>query len=305
MAWDVEGTKRRLLESASLEFSAHGLAGARVDRIAQGAGVNKERIYQYFGSKQELFAAVLTSVLARAADSATIDGTGVEAVGAYAGRLFDHHVQHPELARLAFWEGLEAGVPVAEEVRWVRQSAIAWSPDSKGFYYSGGNPPPPGATNSGGGLVFYHTLGQPRADDRRVLWSDRAGMTHYAEISDDGRWLVINGSLRADGKSEINLIDLAEPKPAPFKAMRRLSERWQFAGSDGAVLYFVTDYGAERGRLVAMDTGQSSLPITEVVPQAAERLQAARLKDGKMSLSYAGASGPVIRTVDQASLARR
>ena len=77
------------------------------------------------------------------------------------------------------------------------------------------------------------------------------------------------------------------------------------AGSDGAVLYFVTDYGAERGRLVAMDTGQSSLPITEVVPQAAERLQAARLKDGKMSLSYAGASGPVIRTVDQASLARR
>lgn len=117
MAWDVEGTKRRLLESASLEFSAHGLAGARVDRIAQGAGVNKERIYQYFGSKQELFAAVLTSVLARAADSATIDGTGVEAVGAYAGRLFDHHVQHPELARLAFWEGLEAGVPVAEEVR--------------------------------------------------------------------------------------------------------------------------------------------------------------------------------------------
>jgi rhamnogalacturonan endolyase len=197
------------------------------------------------------------------------------------------------------------GAPVAEEVRWVRQSAIAWSKDSRGFYYSGGNPPPPGATNSGGGLVFYHTLGRPRADDRRVLWSDRAGMTHYAEISDDGRWLVINGSLRADGKSEINLIDLAEPKPAPFKAMRRLSERWQFAGSDGAVLYFVTDYGAERGRVVAMDTGQSSLPITEVVPQGPERLQAARLKDGKMSLSYAGASGPVIRTVDQASLARR
>lgn len=194
-----------------------------------------------------------------------------------------------------------SGAPVAEEVKWARQTAIAWSPDSKGFYYSGGNPPPPGSTRSGGGLVFYHTLGQPRADDRRVLWSDRAGMVHYAEITDDGKWLVINGSVRADGKSEINLIDLTEPKPAPFKAMRRLSERWQFAGSSGPLLYFVTDYGAERGRLVAMDTSKSSLPITEVVPQAAERLQAARLKDGRMSLSYASPSGSVIRRVDQSA----
>jgi hypothetical protein len=192
-----------------------------------------------------------------------------------------------------------------DEVKWARQTAIAWTPDSKGFYYSGGNTPPPGATTTSGGLVLHHTLGQPKTSDRRVLWSDRFGMAHYAEISDDGRWLVINGSLRADGKSEINLIDLTEPKPAPFKAMRRLAERWQFAGSNGAVLYFVTDFGAERGRVVAMDTSQSSLPITEVVPQAAERLQAARLKDGRMSLSYAGASGNVIRTVALGGVAQR
>lgn len=190
------------------------------------------------------------------------------------------------------------GAPLADEVKWARQTAIAWSADSKGFYYSGGNPPPPGAASGGGGgLVFYHLLGQPRADDRRVLWSDRGGMVHYAETSDDGRWLVVNGSVRGDGRSEINLIDLTNPKPAPFKAMRRMKERWQFAGSNGAVLYFVTDFGAERGRVVAMDTAKSSLPITEVVPQAAGRLQAARLRGGTMTLSYAGAGAPQIRTV--------
>jgi rhamnogalacturonan endolyase len=199
------------------------------------------------------------------------------------------------------------GAPVDQDVKWARQTAIAWSPDSKGFYYSGGNPPPPGATGGGGGggLVFYHTLGQPRADDRRVLWSDRGGMVHYAEITDDGQWLVINGSVRGDGKSEINLIDLKEAKPAPFKAMRRLAERWQFAGSNGDLIYFVTDFGAERGRLVAIDTSKSSLPILEVVPQANERLQAARLKNGQMSLSYAGASAPTIRTVALSSLTAR
>jgi rhamnogalacturonan endolyase len=196
------------------------------------------------------------------------------------------------------------GAPV-DEVKWARQTAIAWTPDSKGFYYSGGNVPPPGVTTTSGGLVLHHTLGEPRTDDQRMLWSDRFGMAHYAEITDDGQWLVINGSVRADGKSEINLINLKEPKTAPFKAMRRLSERWQFAGSNGPLLYFVTDYGAERGRLVAMDTSKSSLPILEVVPEAAERLQAARLKNGQVSLSYAGASAPVIRTVGLNTLAAR
>ena len=41
------------------EFAALGLGGARVDRIAAGAGVNKRLIYYYFGSKEDLFLAVL------------------------------------------------------------------------------------------------------------------------------------------------------------------------------------------------------------------------------------------------------
>ena len=140
-------------------------------------------------------------------------------------------------------------------------------------------------------------LGQPRASDRLVMGSDRGGVIHYAEISDDGRYLIVNGSVRGDGKAEINLVNLTDEKPAPFKAMRRMQERWQYAGSNGPMLYFVTDYGAERGRVVAMDTSKSGLPITEVVPQGAEKLQAARLKDGQFSLSYAGPTAPVIRTV--------
>ena len=55
MAWDVERTKRLLLDAATAEFSEHGLAGARVDRIAAAARVNKEPIYQYFRKKDEHF----------------------------------------------------------------------------------------------------------------------------------------------------------------------------------------------------------------------------------------------------------
>jgi AcrR family transcriptional regulator len=109
MAWDTERTKRLLLDAATAEFSEHGLAGARVDRIAAAAGVNKERIYQYFGRKDDLFAAVLATRLRGSMDEVPMRGEGPGAVGDYAGRLFDHHLADGVIPRLVFWEGLERG----------------------------------------------------------------------------------------------------------------------------------------------------------------------------------------------------
>ncbi|WP_442544488.1 TetR/AcrR family transcriptional regulator [Arthrobacter sp. KN11-1C] len=109
MAWDTERTKRLLLEAATAEFCQFGLAGARVDRIAAAAGVNKERIYQYFGKKDLLFDAVIASQLSKVVGEVRIEGAGPEALADYAGRLFDHHHQDATLPRLLFWEGLERG----------------------------------------------------------------------------------------------------------------------------------------------------------------------------------------------------
>jgi AcrR family transcriptional regulator len=117
MAWDTERTRHLLLEAATAEFSAFGLAGARIDRIAAAAGVNKERIYQYFGKKDDLFGIVLERQLAAVLEAVSIEGTGVEAVVTYAGRVFDYQVRHPELARLTFWEGLERETPTALAAR--------------------------------------------------------------------------------------------------------------------------------------------------------------------------------------------
>ena len=120
MVWNTERTKQLLLDAGVAEFSAHGLAGARVDRIATAAGVNKERIYQYFGNKKQFFGDVLARELGVAIDAVPITGTGIDAIVDYAGRVFDYLCAHPELARLTFWEGLELGAPVAEEFRRAR-----------------------------------------------------------------------------------------------------------------------------------------------------------------------------------------
>lgn len=101
---DAEATKARIFEAATAEFAAYGIAGARVDRIAQNAQANKQLIYAYFGDKKKLFYKVLDKTLLEVAESVSTDITDLDK---WVDEHIDYHQQHPELLRLLMWEALE------------------------------------------------------------------------------------------------------------------------------------------------------------------------------------------------------
>lgn len=103
---DSSATKARILVAARAEFAQFGLAGARVDRIAEAAKANKRLIYVYFGSKEALFDTVIERCLASAAEDVPFDPADVTG---YAARLFDYFVANPETLRLTTWNQLERG----------------------------------------------------------------------------------------------------------------------------------------------------------------------------------------------------
>lgn len=108
MAWDTERTKALLLQAAINEFAEHGRHGARVDRIAAAAGVNKERIYQYFGNKDGLFSAALEDQLDELeAEIPLAVVERAEDLGEFAGNLYDYLRRNPRYLRLLLWDGLE------------------------------------------------------------------------------------------------------------------------------------------------------------------------------------------------------
>jgi AcrR family transcriptional regulator len=82
---DAQATRRRLLDAASTEFAQYGMAGARVERIAEAADSNKAQIYHYFGSKTQLFNAVCEQAIAQ----------------------MEAEVPRPEIMRLCTWQRLE------------------------------------------------------------------------------------------------------------------------------------------------------------------------------------------------------
>ena len=86
MPRDATDTKQRLLRAAVEEFAGHGLAGARVDRIAETAAANKRSIYMHFGTKEELFDKVVADSMVELAEAVSVDAGDLPT---YAGELFE------------------------------------------------------------------------------------------------------------------------------------------------------------------------------------------------------------------------
>lgn len=111
---DATDTKRRILAAARAEFAQYGLAGARVDRIADAGQANKRSIYVHFGSKNDLFDRVVATALTEMAEAVPFTA---EDLPAYAGALFDYLTARPQVLRLTTWAGLERGQASPDEVQ--------------------------------------------------------------------------------------------------------------------------------------------------------------------------------------------
>ncbi|CAE6825249.1 TetR/AcrR family transcriptional regulator [Paraburkholderia domus] len=107
---DPEVTRARILEAAKMEFAKLGLAGARVEAIATRSKANKRMIYHYFGSKEELFVAVLEDAYAdiRTAElKLNLDHLSPEdAIVALATHTWNYYLKNPEFMTLVNSENL-------------------------------------------------------------------------------------------------------------------------------------------------------------------------------------------------------
>jgi len=93
-----------VLVAARTEFAQHGLAGARIDRIAKSAHASKERLYAHFGNKETLFREVVAADVAEFFDALT---PRPDAVAEWVGNLYDLMCARPEHLRMMTWAHLE------------------------------------------------------------------------------------------------------------------------------------------------------------------------------------------------------
>jgi len=121
--YDPEETKRNILEVATAEFSAMGLAGARVDAIAERTNTTKRMLYYYFGSKEGLYEAVLDKVYgdirALEQDLHVSELEPREGMRRLVEFTFDYHDKHRDFVRLVSIENIH-GAKYLEQLKTFR-----------------------------------------------------------------------------------------------------------------------------------------------------------------------------------------
>ncbi len=193
------------------------------------------------------------------------------------------------------WETLHVrdvatGKDLADDVRWVKFSGIAWTRDDKGFFYSRYPAPPKGQVISDrvrDQALYYHLIGTPQSADRRIY--ARPDLPEWiigGSVSHDGRYLfvyLVNGT---STHNELYVADLGDPTHpdvgAPLQPLFTGNDAgYTPVGNLGDTVYMLTTRDAPRGRIVAFKLGQpDAAHWRTVVPQGKDVIQGGLLAGG-------------------------
>jgi len=191
---------------------------------------------------------------------------------------------------------VETGAESPEVVEGMVFETPEWTRDNKGFFYVKNERP-----REGSGVMFrapsvrYHTVGTPQANDRIIFSTpdESTDLVLRAEVPGRGQHaLIYEGAGAAmDGigwsLTRVHVLDLQNPAaPRVNGALQALSPARDAAyttlGSDGSVLHVLTDHGAPRRRIVAVDLrAPEPKNWRTIVSESKSVMQSVRVVDGR------------------------
>ena len=182
------------------------------------------------------------------------------------------------------------GKETSDTVEWVKFSNLAWAKDGSGFYYSRFEQPAAGqefqALNENQ-TVYFHRLGTPQSADTLIYATpDRPTLGHSAQVTDDGRWLVITTTEGTDNRYEVTLVDLTAARPQPRTIIKGLENDWTAIGNVGETFFFTTNKNAPREKVVKIDVAGNPVRISDLVAQDEAVLSGASVVGNRLILSY-------------------
>ena len=194
-----------------------------------------------------------------------------------------------------------SGADRPDQVRWIKFASIAWVHDGSGFYYT--RFPEPGTVPDGDENYFnrvcYHRVGDAQELDALVFEAPGERETVFnVEVSRDDRWVVITAFRGSSDKSEVHLVDRRAPGSPPRPLFTGFTDAYAFAQESGGRLYFQTDRGAPRGRIIAVDPLTPASAPLDVVAESADKLSSVSIVHGTLVAVYLSNASDRVRLFD-------
>jgi prolyl oligopeptidase len=149
------------------------------------------------------------------------------------------------------------GADLPDVVKWSKFSGAAWLKDGSGFFYGRYDAPKDGEAYSGVNKyqkVYFHAIGTAQDRDTLVYArDDQPDWGFAASVTEDGRYLVLSQWEGTARENRLFVRDLAKQGSGIEPFLDRFDAQYSVVGNDGPVFYVLTDNGAGRNRLVAID----------------------------------------------------
>jgi prolyl oligopeptidase len=205
--------------------------------------------------------------------------------------------------RMAKVMNVESREELSDRLDWLKFTGLSWAGDSSGFYYS--RYPATSEEEKYQSLnknmtVFFHELGTDQEQDRVVYAiPDHPDWNPAASVTDDGKHLVITIFVGTDSRYSIAYQDLTDPESKPKIIIEGFDYDYSLVGSIGDDLYFRTNDGAPRNRLIAINARQPGREHwREIIAESADVLDDVDLVGGKIFASYMQDAKTVVRVMD-------
>jgi prolyl oligopeptidase len=158
-------------------------------------------------------------------------------------------------------------------LKWVKFSGIAWAKDGSGIYYSRYDEPTEASKLTKVNefqKLYFHKLGNPQSADELVYErKDQPKWGLGGDVTEDGRYLIIEVRQGTDVKNRVFYRDLGQPGSKVVELLNDFDASYNFVGNDGPVFFFLTDLNAPRGRFIAIDTTKPERANwRELIPQS-------------------------------------
>ncbi len=196
-----------------------------------------------------------------------------------------------------------------DKIEWIKFSGVAWSADSKSFYYSAYDAPKGGVFSDQNQFqkVYHHRLGDAQSRDK-LIYEDAAHPLRYfnAQATSDGKWIIIDAS---EGTSGIELLYKSTAGGSFKTLLPGFKYDYAVVAYRDNELYLRTNDAAPNYRLAKIDLKNPKAGLVDVIAEnetfmldgvakAGGYLMASYLQDAQSKVYQYNYDGSLVREVE-------
>jgi prolyl oligopeptidase len=190
---------------------------------------------------------------------------------------------------------ITTGEDLPDLVEWSKFSGASWMKDSSGFFYARYDQPAADASDAEAlkaanyfHKVYFHKLGTPQSEDKLIFHRPDDGELNVgAQVTDDGRYLVIHQSKGTSPNNELAVQDLHHPEKPILRLINIADATYAPIDNDGTLFWLLTTLDAPNGKIIAVDLNHPERESWKtVIPESTNKLSDISIIDNTFIVNY-------------------